>query len=159
MGRPINPNLVGKPTDYTDNRKVIMFNNAWIPGAKEVSTKPVYIIKQTGSSRYIVSDGDNTGEVYLSDTVTEEGVGNIRVMYGVNPNDFFYVSKITSHKVDTFQDVSLVWSFYGENIITSMDATDYEKAITPVVPLVTPPTTKAPVSPTIVEPIKTTDSE
>lgn len=143
MGRPIKPSLVGKPTDYTDNRKVIMFNNAWIPGAKAISTKPVYIIKQTGSSRYIVSDGDNTGEVYLSDTVTEEGVGNISIIYGVNPNALFNVSKITSHKVDTFQDVSLAWSFYGENIITSMSATDYEKAITPISPPETSPTTNS----------------
>ncbi|AXH72720.1 MAG: hypothetical protein [Caudoviricetes sp.] len=149
MGRPIKPAFVGKPTDYTDGRKVIVFNNAWIPGASAVSTKPVYIIKQTGATRYLVSDGDVTGEVYLSDTVTEEGVGNIRVVYGTHTSSFFHVSKITTHKVDTFQDVTLAWSFDGENAITSMTASEYEAAITPVTPPVTPPAGKSVVTPTV----------
>ena len=143
MGRPIKPAYIGKPTDYTDGRKVIVFKDAWIAGASAISTKPVYIIKQTGATRYVVSDGETTGTVYLVDKITEQGQGTIRVVYGTNPDYFFHVSKLLLNRVNTFQDKSLAWSFDGENQITSMTADEYTAALssgsTPVTPTPTAP--------------------
>lgn len=144
MGRPMKPSYVGCPTDYTDGRKVIMFNNAWIPGASAVSTKPVYIIKQTGATRYLVSDGTITGEVYLVDTITGEGQGDVRVVYGTNSDYFFHASKILLHRVDTFQDVSLAWTFDGVNQITCMDASEYTSALNPTTKTTTSNTSSTP---------------
>ena len=145
MGRPIKPSLVGKPTDYTDGRRVIVFNNAWIPGASAVSTKPVYIIKQTGATRYLVSDGDTTGQVYLSDTVTEAGQGNIRVVYGDNPSYFFHASKVLLHVASTYQDKVLAWTLGGTNAISSMTADEYTAALAAAT---TPATPTTPTTPT-----------
>lgn len=131
MGRPIKPSFVGKPTDYSDDRKVIVFDSAWIEGAEAISTKPVYIIKQTGAARYLVSDGENTGEVYLTDSISEEGQGIIKVTVDTN---IYPVSKLTMHRVDTFNNGSFAWTFYEDNIVTSMTGTEYTEALTPVVP-------------------------
>ena len=134
MGRPIKPAFVGKPTDYTDGRKVIVFSKAWIPGATAVSTAPVYIIKQTGANRYLVSDGTTTGNVYLVDGVPSEvGQGSITVTHGTETS---FARKITIHRVDTFDGTSFAWNFDGtsEATITSLNASEYTTAITPVTP-------------------------
>ena len=141
MGRPIKPSYIGKPTDYTDGRKVIVFKNAWIAGASAISTKPVYIIKQTGATRYVVSDGETTGTVYLVDSITEQGQGVINI--SSITTGLYTVSKLLLNRVNTFQDKSLAWSFDGENQITSMTADEYTAALssgsTPVTPTPTAP--------------------
>lgn len=128
MGRPIKPAYVGNPADYTDGRSVIVFNSAWINGASAISTLPVYIIKQTGATRYLVSDSITTGEVYLVDTITGQGQGIINVVSS-NPSSVFTASKILLHRVDTFQDSSLAWTFGGENAINSMTADQYNSSV------------------------------
>lgn len=64
MGRPIKKEYIGLP-DSVYSEKVTI-SSAYIPGNTELSSS-VEIVKQTGTGRYIVSDGTTTGEVTLVD--------------------------------------------------------------------------------------------
>lgn len=65
MGRPIKKELIGG-SNVASGDKMIVLSSAYITGASAASTN-VTIVKQTGTGRYIVTDGTNTGVVSLVD--------------------------------------------------------------------------------------------
>lgn len=59
---------MGSPTDPTRTFPAVVMSNAWLSGQGAIATNPVYILKQTGTSRYLVTDGTHTGTVKLQGT-------------------------------------------------------------------------------------------
>jgi hypothetical protein len=65
VGRPLSKKLFGDPNSATRTYPAVTLSAAWLPGQGSAATNPVYILKQTGVSRYLVTDGTNTGVVSL----------------------------------------------------------------------------------------------
>lgn len=71
-----------------------------------------FIVKQTGSSRYIVTVGADTGVVYLVDGEIGSLGDNEAVVLMKDENDVEKtVKKIMSHRVVFFDGTSAPWSF------------------------------------------------
>lgn len=71
-----------------------------------------FIVKQTGSSRYIVTVGADTGVVYLVDGVVGSLGDNEAVILMKDAGDVEKtVKKIMSHRVVFFDGTSAPWSF------------------------------------------------
>lgn len=65
MGKSINT-LNFHNTLNTGNSLIL--TSGWIPGAAGLAGGNVFVVKETGPKRYIVTDGAVTGEVYLVET-------------------------------------------------------------------------------------------
>jgi hypothetical protein len=64
LGRPLNKKFMGNPGN-TRFFPAVIIDKAWLPGQVGAATSPVYILKQVGTSRYLVTDGTNSGVVQL----------------------------------------------------------------------------------------------
>ena len=78
MGRPINKRYLGNPT--TPGLQLLL-NECWLPGASAPeTTDTVYILRQTGSHRYMVTNGTTTGIVTLVGApITQPGQARLAV--------------------------------------------------------------------------------
>lgn len=71
-----------------------------------------FIVKQTGSSRYIVTVGSHTGVVYLVDgTVGSLGADEAVILMKDETGTEKTVKKLMSHRVVFFDGTSAPWSF------------------------------------------------
>jgi len=107
MGRPLNKRYFGAPTAGGNEIKV-QFN------AGNGST-PGYIVKQTGSKRFKVSNagGTDTGTCYLVDKASAdilEGEMTITVDDGGTARQ---VTKISGRKVTMDNGTQITWDFAG----------------------------------------------
>ena len=103
MGRPLNRRYFGEGAgkQIAITAKI----GAEVEGAG-------FIVKQTGSSRYIVTVGADTGVVYLVDGI----VGSLNdneavILMRDEAGDEKTVKKIMSHRVVFFDGTSAPWSF------------------------------------------------
>ena len=81
----------------------LILTGAWIPSNSGVATGNVFIVKETGEKRYIVTDGATTGEVYLIDNVSpKEGEGYLQI---ADTDEFIikiYEKVVITNKSNTF---------------------------------------------------------
>jgi hypothetical protein len=102
MGRPINKRYFG--ANLADNIKVQFFN-----GTESV---PGYIVKQTGSKRFICKDANgNQATCYLVDKASAElAAGEMSITIAYDNGTARQITKISAHKV-TIDGVQQPWSF------------------------------------------------
>lgn len=106
MGRPLNSKYFGDP-DLSAQPKLCI-SEAWIPNT-DYPTALSYVVEQTATREYVVSDGVNTGPVSLTDSITREGEAIINVYpYGIDTVEHAYL--ITSHRVKTWEGGDYSWS-------------------------------------------------
>lgn len=102
MGRPLNKRLFG--ADAADNLKVQFYNGeASVPG---------FIVKQTGSKRFICQDADgNQATCYLVDKVSGDlGDGEMSITISYDDGSARQVTKISAH-ILTVDDAQQPWTF------------------------------------------------
>jgi hypothetical protein len=105
MGRPLNKRYFG--VNVADNLKVQFFNgDASVPG---------FIVKQTGSKRFICQDKDgNRATCYLVEKASAElSQGEMSITVAYDNSTVGQITKIATHKV-TINGESMPWSF-GNN--------------------------------------------
>lgn len=84
----------------------LILTGAWIPGNSGVASGNVFVVKETGEKRYIVTDGASSGEVYLVDNASPvSGEGYIQI----GDTDEFVI-KIYENIVVTNKGNTFSWS-------------------------------------------------
>lgn len=92
MGRPLNKRLFGPPTENGKEIKV-QFHN----GTESVNG---WIVKQTGSKRFICSDGSNEVECYLvPKNSTDLSEKEMSISVKDDGGNVYQVSKISANRV------------------------------------------------------------
>lgn len=105
MGRPLNKRYFGPPTANGDEIKV-QFH---FGGAGSVNG---WIVKQTGSKRFICTDGTNTKECYLVPEATGDLVdGEMSISVKDDTGTVFQVSKISAHRVTLSTGATIAWNW------------------------------------------------
>lgn len=103
MGKSISPLYFH---NAVNSGPALILTGAWIPGAAGLAGGNVFIIKETGEKRYLVTDGAVTGEVYLIDSANAtSGQGWIQI---ADSDEF--VTKIYENVVVTNKGNSFPWS-------------------------------------------------
>jgi hypothetical protein len=106
MGRPLQKKFFGNP-DGTGKQLVLSY--VWLAGSTEAE-EGFYVIRQVGTGRYQVTNGDKVGVVKLTDalpTMAGEGVIIIKP-YGAAQVE--YARKIQNRSVTTFDGNTYKWS-------------------------------------------------
>lgn len=108
MGRPLNKRYFGAPTTGGNEIKV-QFHN----GTASVDG---WIVKQTGSKRFICSDGSNEAECYLVDKAAGTlAAGEMSVSVQDDSATVRRITKISAKKVTASDGNSYGWSFSDDN--------------------------------------------
>lgn len=107
MGRPLKKKFFGSANEPGLQ---ISFNSIWLDGMEEAADPAnFYIVRQVGTSKYQVTDGNLTGIVRLvADEATEEGTAVIKVKVDEETEESVRV--ILSRKVKTFEGNVYKWS-------------------------------------------------
>jgi hypothetical protein len=108
MGRPLSKRFFGNPAN---TGKQITLTSAWIPGGSSaVST--AYIVAQKGTSKFIVTDGTNTGLVTLVAGVPAKA-GEARLMVTPFGGSAEAARTINAHVVKCFSGKVYRWQASG----------------------------------------------
>jgi hypothetical protein len=110
MGRPIKKEFIGNPATSGRTSKAVVLSSAWIPGAAGLASGQVYIVKQTGTGRYSVTDGVHTGVVHLvAGMPANPGEATIVVTpFGGAPVE--HAKIIYNRTVSTWEDHNYEWN-------------------------------------------------
>jgi hypothetical protein len=122
MGRPLNKRYFGEPTAAGNEIKV-QFHN----GTGSVNG---WIVKQTGSKRFVVTDGTTTKTCYLVDKASAAvaaGEMTITVLDGATPRQ---VTKIAGRKVTMDNGSQINWDFTGAGATVEMEEAGDDDSLT-----------------------------
>jgi hypothetical protein len=110
MGRPIKSEFIGNPAASGRTSKAVVFTQAWLPGQAGLASGTVYIVKQTGTGRYRVTDGTNIGVVHLvAGMPANPGEASIVVTpFGGAPVE--HAKTIYNRTVKTWEDHEYEWN-------------------------------------------------
>lgn len=114
MGRPLNKRYFGPPTDGGDEIRVLFWNG--------VASVPGWIVKQTGSKKFLCSDGTLEFECMLSDkdgavdgshakAPEDLNLGEMTITVLTDASDAVQVEKISAHKVTADDGNMYPWVF------------------------------------------------
>lgn len=104
MGKPLNKRYFGPPTAGGDEIKV-QFHN----GTASVNG---WIVKQTGSKRFICSDGTNQAVCYLVPKASGDLLaGEMSITVKDDADDIFQVTKISSRRVTLENGNTIPWNW------------------------------------------------
>jgi hypothetical protein len=104
MGRPLNKRYFGPPTAGGDEIKV-QFHN-------ETSSVPGWIVKQTGSKRFICSDGSAEAECYLTDKAAGDLLsGEMSITLRLDDSSVVRAVKIAGRKFTANNGSAYPWNF------------------------------------------------
>lgn len=109
MGRPLNKRYFGQPTEGGDEIKV-QFHN----GTGSVNG---WIVKQTGSKRFVVTDGSATKTCYLVDkTSASVAAGEMTISAKLDSGTVVQVTKIAGRKMTADDGSVYPWSFVESTV-------------------------------------------
>lgn len=108
IGRPLNPRYFGPPTDGGDEIRVQFHNNT--------SSVAGWIVKQTGSKRFVCSDGTVEAECYLVDKADGAlAAGEMTITVLDDTATARQVTKISGRKVTADNNAMYPWVFTESN--------------------------------------------
>lgn len=116
MGRPLNKRYFGEPSG--GNFKLVP-SLVWIEGMTEAATG-FYILKQTGTGRYLVSNGTDNGEVTLVDGAPT-GPGEATIVVNPIGGSEEYARVVYSRTVSTFEGNNYAWSLDPADVLGEAD--------------------------------------
>lgn len=104
MGRPLNPRYFGTPTAAGDEIKV-QFHN----GTGSVAG---WIVKQTGSKRFVCTDGSAEAECYLVDKASAAiAAGEMTITLKLDDTTVVQATKIAGRKITADDGNTYPWNF------------------------------------------------
>lgn len=107
MGRPLNKRNFGAPTTEGNEIKVQFHNGT--------SSVDGYIVRQTGSKRFVCSDGSAEEECYLVDKAAATLVaGEMSISVQDDTATVRRLTKIAAHKATAADGNSYGWTFSGD---------------------------------------------
>lgn len=122
MGRPLNSRLFGAPTAAGNEIKVQFHNGT--------SSVPGWIVKQTGSKRFVCSDGSNERTCYLVDKASGAlAAGEMSIVVDDNGTPR-QVVKIAARKVTLDNGSSIKWDFTGTGATVEIEEAGDDSALT-----------------------------
>lgn len=116
MGRPLNKRYFGEPSG--GNFKLVP-SLVWIEGKLAAETG-FYITKQTGTGRYIVSNGVDSGEVTLVEGAPT-GPGQATIVVKPIGGSDEYARIVYSRTVSTFEGNNYAWSLDPADVLGEAD--------------------------------------
>ena len=122
MGRPLNKRYFGEPTAAGNEIKVQFHNGT--------SSVPGWIVKQTGSKRFVCSDGSNEETCYLVDKAAgaiAAGEMSLTVDDNGAPKQ---VVKIAGRKVTLDDGTTQAWDFTGTGTTVEIEEAGDDSALT-----------------------------
>lgn len=122
MGRPLNKRYFGEPTAAGNEIKVQFHNGT--------SSVPGWIVKQTGSKRFVCSDGTNEETCYLVDKAAgaiAAGEMSLTVDDNGAPKQ---VVKIAGRKVTLDDGTTQAWDFTGTGTTVEIEEAGDDSALT-----------------------------
>ena len=122
MGRPLNKRYFGEPTAAGNEIKVQFHNGT--------SSVPGWIVKQTGSKRFVCSDGSNEETCYLVDKAAgaiAAGEMSLTVDDNGTPKQ---VVKIAGRKVTLDDGTTQAWDFTGTGTTVEIEEAGDDAALT-----------------------------
>jgi hypothetical protein len=122
MGRPLNKRYFGEPTAAGNEIKVQFHNGT--------SSVPGWIVKQTGSKRFVCSDGTNEETCYLVDKAAgaiAAGEMSLTVDDNGTPKQ---VVKIAGRKVTLDDGTTQAWDFTGTGATVEIEEAGDDAALT-----------------------------
>ena len=122
MGRPLNNRYFGPPTAAGDEIKVQFYNGT--------GSVPGWIVKQTGSKRFVCSDGTAEQTCYLVDKAAgalAAGEMSITVDDNGTPRQ---VVKIAARKVTLDNGASIKYDFTGTGATVEVEEAGDDSALT-----------------------------
>jgi len=122
MGRPLNKRYFGEPTAAGNEIKVQFHNGT--------SSVPGWIVKQTGSKRFVCSDGSNEETCYLVDKAAgaiAAGEMSLTVDDNGTPKQ---VVKIAGRKVTLDDGTTQAWDFTGTGATVEIEEAGDDAALT-----------------------------
>ena len=122
MGRPLNKRYFGEPT-ATGNEIKVQFHNG-------TSSVPGWIVKQTGSKRFLCSDGTVEKTCYLVDKAAgaiAAGEMSLTVDDNGAPKQ---VVKIAGRKVTLDTGTTQAWDFTGTGTTVEIEEAGDDSALT-----------------------------
>ena len=122
MGRPLNKRYFGEPTAGGNEIKVQFHNGT--------TSAPGWIVKQTGSKRFVCTDGSNTETCYLVDKASATlaaGEMTITVDDNGTPKQ---VTKIAGRKVTVDTGESIDWDFTGTGTTVEIEEAGDDSSLT-----------------------------
>jgi hypothetical protein len=122
MGRPLNKRYFGEPTAAGNEIKVQFHNGT--------SSVPGWIVKQTGSKRFVCSDGTNEETCYLVDKAAgalADGEMSLTVDDNGAPKQ---VVKIAGRKVTLDDGTTQAWDFTGTGTTVEIEEAGDDSALT-----------------------------
>jgi hypothetical protein len=122
MGRPLNKRYFGEPTAAGNEIKVQFYNGT--------SSVPGWIVKQTGSKRFVCSDGSNEETCYLVDKAAgaiAAGEMSLTVDDNGTPKQ---VVKIAGRKVTLDDGTTQAWDFTGTGATVEIEEAGDDAALT-----------------------------
>jgi len=122
MGRPLNKRYFGEPTAAGNEIKVQFHNGT--------SSVPGWIVKQTGSKRFVCSDGSNEETCYLVDKAAgaiAAGEMSLTVDDNGTPKQ---VVKIAGRKVTLDDGTTQAWDFTGTGATVEIEEAGDDSALT-----------------------------
>jgi hypothetical protein len=122
MGRPLNKRYFGEPTAAGNEIKVQFHNGT--------SSVPGWIVKQTGSKRFVCSDGSNEETCYLVDKAAgalADGEMSLTVDDNGAPKQ---VVKIAGRKVTLDDGTTQAWDFTGTGTTVEIEEAGDDSALT-----------------------------
>lgn len=122
MGRPLNSRLFGAPTAAGNEIKVQFHNGT--------GSVPGWIVKQTGSKRFVCSDGSNERTCYLVDKASGAlAAGEMSIVVDDNGTPR-QVVKIAARKVTLDNGSSIKWDFTGTGATVEIEEAGDDSALT-----------------------------
>ena len=122
MGRPLNSRLFGAPTAAGNEIKVQFHNGT--------GSVPGWIVKQTGSKRFVCSDGSNERTCYLVDKASAAlAAGEMSIVVDDNGTPR-QVVKIAARKVTLDNGSSIKWDFTGTGATVEIEEAGDDSALT-----------------------------
>ena len=104
MGRPLNKRLFGMPEAGTSEIKVQFHNGT--------SSVPGWIVKQTGSKRFVCTDGTETATCYLADEDAGDlAEGQMTITFQLDDSSSVRATKISARKFTANDGSTYPWNF------------------------------------------------
>ena len=122
MGRPLNKRYFGEPTAGGDEIKVQFHNGT--------TSVPGWIVKQTGSKRFVCTDGTNTETCYLVDKAAGALAANEMSITVDDNGPAKQVTKIAGRKVTLDDGTTQAWDFVGTGATVEIEEAGDDAALT-----------------------------
>ena len=104
MGRPLNPRYFGTPTAAGDEIKV-QFNDG-------TGSKAGWIVKQTGSKRFVCTNGSVEAECVLVDKASASiASGEMTITFKLDDTTVVQATKIAGRKITADDGNTYPWNF------------------------------------------------